>query len=395
MDKEHKLKKLYSAISAPLNRGSRMATQSKLTYFITGGGTGGHIYPALAIFEELLKKDTTGEIYYVGNKKNLEYGIIRSKNYKFLDVDVEGMPRKADPHFFMWGVKLFIAVIKSCFYILKYKPDAIFGTGGYVSAPTVMAGWLLRVPYVLHDCDARPGLVTRELAPGAKSVSLAFDAAKNYLKNKKMYVNGNPIRKEFQTMTREDAVKNLGIQNKLTICIMGGSQGAKSINNAAVKILELLSKEGIQVIFQTGKRHFSQVNEDLLKIYPNYKRDKNLIVRPYFEDMVSVLKASDIAVSRSGSLSLSEICASSVASILIPYPHAAADHQRINAKYMSAHKAALYLEDSETTPEKLYELLSELTHHQDQLDEIKTNASRLARLNGVDKIVQQLNEGLI
>lgn len=372
-----------------------MDKEHKLTYFITGGGTGGHIYPALAIFEELLKKDTTGEIYYVGNKKNLEYGIIRSKNYKFLDVDVEGMPRKADPHFFMWGVKLFIAVIKSCFYILKYKPDAIFGTGGYVSAPTVMAGWLLRVPYVLHDCDARPGLVTRELAPGAKSVSLAFDSAKSYLKNKKLYVNGNPIRKEFQTMTREDAVKNLGIQNKLTICIMGGSQGAKSINNAAVKILELLSKEGIQVIFQTGKRHFSQVNEDLLKIYPNYKRDKNLIVRPYFEDMVSVLKASDIAVSRSGSLSLSEICASGVASILIPYPHAAADHQRINAKYMSAHKAALYLEDSETTPGKLYELLSELTHHQDQLDEIKANASRLACLNGVDKIVQQLNEGLI
>lgn len=372
-----------------------MDKEHKLTYFITGGGTGGHIYPALAIFEELLKRDTTGEIYYVGNKKNLEYGIIRSKNYKFLDVDVEGMPRKADPHFFMWGVKLFIAVIKSCFYILKYKPDAIFGTGGYVSAPTVMAGWLLRVPYVLHDCDARPGLVTRKLAPGAKSISLAFDAAKQYLKNKKMYVNGNPIRKDFKTMTREEAVRNLGIENKLTICIMGGSQGAKSINNAAVKILQLLSKEGIQVIFQTGKRHFSQVNEDLLKIYPNYKRDKNLIVRPYFEDMVSVLKASDIAVSRSGSLSLSEICASGVASILIPYPHAAADHQRINAKYLSDHKAAFYLEDSQTTPEKLYELLSELTHHQDQLDEIKKNASRLARLNGVDKIVQQLNEGLI
>ena len=140
----------------------------KLTYFITGGGTGGHIYPALAIFEELLKKDTTKDIYYIGNRKNLEYGIIRSKNYKFLDVDVEGMPRKADPHFFMWGVKLFLAVIKSCFYILKYRPDAIFGTGGYVSAPTVMAGWLLRVPYVLHDCDAKPGLVTRKLAPKAK-----------------------------------------------------------------------------------------------------------------------------------------------------------------------------------------------------------------------------------
>ncbi len=367
----------------------------KLTYFITGGGTGGHIYPALAIFEELLKRDTTKDIYYIGNRKNLEYGIIRSKNYKFLDVDVEGMPRKADPHFFMWGVKLFLAVIKSCFYILKYRPDAIFGTGGYVSAPTVMAGWLLRVPYVLHDCDAKPGLVTRELAPGAKSISLAFESAKNYLKNKKIYVNGNPIRKEFKTVTREQAVKNLGIENRLTILIMGGSQGANSINSAAVQILEQLSKEGLQVIFQTGKRHFSKVNEELLKIYPNYKRDKNLIVRPYFEDMVSVLKASDIAVSRSGSLSLSEICASGVASILIPYPHAAADHQRINARFLSMNNAAIYLEDSQTTPEKLYECLSTLAHDEEQLNKIKKNASRLARLNGVDKIIMQLNEGLV
>lgn len=372
-----------------------MVKKHKLRYFITGGGTGGHIYPALAIFEELLKRETTDDIYYIGNKKNLEYGIIRSKNYKFLDVDVEGMPRKADPHFFMWAIKLFLAIIKSCFYILKYKPDAIFGTGGYVSAPTVMAGWLLRVPYVLHDCDAKPGLVTRKLAPGAKSISLAFDSAKKFLKNKKMYVNGNPIRKEFKTLTREDAVKNLGVQNKLTICIMGGSQGAKSINSAAIPILKNLSQEGLQVIFQTGKRNFSQVNEALLKVYPNYKKDKNLIVRPYFEDMISVLKVSDIAVSRSGSLSLSEICASSVASILIPYPHAAADHQRINARFLSAQNAALYLEDAQATPERLYQLLSELTHSQEQLEKIKLNARRLARLNGVDKIVQQLNEGLV
>lgn len=366
----------------------------KLKYFITGGGTGGHIYPALAVFEELLKLNTTGEIYYVGNKKNLEFGIIRSKNYKFLNVDVEGMPRKAAPRFFVWGVKLLIAILKSCFYILKYRPDAIFGTGGYVSAPTIMAGKLLRVPYVMHDCDAKPGLVTRKLASGAKSISLAFEDAKKFIPNKNIYINGNPIRKEFQTITREKALEKLKLQDKLTICIMGGSQGAKSINNAAVKILQLLSKEDFQVIFQTGKRHYLQVSEELLKIYPNYKKDKNLIVAPYFDDMISVLKASDIAVSRSGSLSLSEICASGVASILIPYPYAAADHQRINAKYMKTRGASLYLEDSETTPEKLYEFLSELTHHEEQLKKLQHNASKLAKFDGVEKIIEQINAGL-
>lgn len=392
MDKERKFKKLYSAIFAPLNRGSSMAAQSKLKYFITGGGTGGHIYPALAVFEELLKKDTTGDIYYIGNKKNLEFGIIRSKNYKFLDVDVTGMPRKADPKIFLWGIKLILAILKSCFYIIKYRPDAIFGTGGYVSAPTVIAGKLLGVPYVLHDCDAKPGLVTRHLAKDAKSVSIAFEDAKKFIANKNIFVNGNPIRKEFETLTREEALKNLGLENKLTVCVMGGSQGAQTINNAAVKILKQLSDNDIQVIFQTGKRHFERVKEELITLYPDYQNDKKLIIRPYFEDMISVLKASDIAVARSGSLSLSEICASGVASILVPYPYAAADHQRINAKYMTSHGAALYLEDADTSSEKLLELITSLQG--EKLKELQNNAFKLAKFDGVEKIVEQLNAGL-
>lgn len=367
-----------------------MNKEHKLKYFITGGGTGGHIYPALAVFEELLKKETTGEVFYIGNRKNLEYGIIRSKNYRFLDVNVQGMPRKASAQFIFWGIKLTLAILKSCFYILKYKPDAIFGTGGYVSAPTVIAGKILGVPYVLHDCDAKPGLVTRKLAPYAKSVSLAFEDAKNYISNKNIFINGNPIRKEFQTLTREKALENLGLQDKLTICIMGGSQGAKTINNAAVQILKKLSAAGIQVIFQTGKRHFEGVNEELFVNYPEHKKDKNLLIQPYFEDMISVLKASDIAVARSGSLSLSEICASGVASILVPYPHAAADHQRINARYMTSHGAALYLEDADTNSETLLEHILSLTHNPEKLKELQSNAAKLAKFDGVEKIIEQL-----
>lgn len=369
-----------------------MNNQTKnFTYFITGGGTGGHIYPALAVYEELLKKETTEKLYYVGNKKNLEFGIIRSKKYNFLDVDVEGMPRKADLNFILWGIKLTLAILKSCGYILKYKPDAIFGTGGYVSAPTVIAGKLLNVPYVLHDCDAKPGLVTRKLATGAKSISLAFEDAKTYIKNKNIFVNGNPIRKEFQTLTRETALKNLNLQDKLTVCIMGGSQGAQTINNATVKILEKLSAMNIQIIFQTGKRHFEEVNEALLKIYPSFKNDKNILMRPYFDDMISVLRASNIAIARAGSLSISEICASCVASILVPYPHAAADHQRINAKYMTSHNAALYLEDAETTGETLLKMIISLTQNPEKLKKLQENACKLAKFDGVEKIIKQLN----
>ena len=367
-----------------------MNNKNNKTYFITGGGTGGHIYPALAVFEELLKHNSSNKLFYIGNPKNLEYSIITNKGYHFLPVDVAGMPRKASFQFVLWGIKLFFAILKSCFYILKYKPDAIFGTGGYVSAPTVIAGKILKIPYILHDCDAKPGLVTRHLATGAKSISLAFEDAKNFIKNKNIFINGNPIRKEFQTLTKENALKNLNLENKLTICFMGGSQGAKSINNAAAEIIKTLSQQNIQVIFQTGKRNFDEVKKVLNKTYPEYEKDKNIIVRPYFEDMISVLKASDIAIARSGSLSLSEICASNVASILIPYPHAAADHQRINAHYMETQGASLYLEDADTTGEKLLELINSLIKNPENLKKYQENAKKLAKFDGVEKIIEQL-----
>jgi len=366
----------------------------KKRYFITGGGTGGHIYPALAVYEELLKLDTTGEIYYIGNKKNPEYTIVSAKKYNFLDVDVFGMPRKLGFRLFVWAWALFFAIIKSCFYILKYKPDAIFGTGGYVSAPVIIAGKILKIPYVMHDCDACPGLVTRKLAPYAKSVSLAFEDAKKYIKNAHVFVNGNPIRTEFQTLTREKALENLGLADKLTLCVMGGSQGAKSINNATVKILKQLLDKDIQVIFQTGRKNFEFVSEKLYEIYPDYKNNKNLVFRPYFDDMISVLKASDIVVGRSGSLSLSEICACGAASILVPYPHAAADHQRINAKYMTNNGASVYIEDSDLTSDLLLEKINNLLENNNRLLNLKTKASKLAKYDGTKKIVEQLNLGL-
>ena len=364
--------------------------KNKKTYFITGGGTGGHIYPALAVFEELLKRDSTNKLFYIGNPKNLEYSIVTNKGYNFLPIDVAGMPRKASFQFILWGIKLFLAILKSCIYILKYKPNAIFGTGGYVSAPTVIAGKILKVPYILHDCDAKPGLVTRKLSSGAKSISLAFEDAKKYIHNKNIFINGNPIRKEFQTLTREQALKNMNLENKLTLCVMGGSQGAKSINNATAKILKDLSEKNIQIIFQTGKRNFDEVKNLLNNVYPEYESNKNIIVRPYFEDMISVLKASDIAIARSGSLSLSEICASNVASILVPYPHAASDHQRINARFMESQGASIYLEDADTSSEKLLELITDLINNSEKLTQLQENAKKLAKFDGVEKIVEQL-----
>ena len=274
----------------------------------------------------------------------MEYDIVTKKGYNFLGINVHGMPRKVGFELIKWGFQLSFAVLKCCCYIKKYKPDAVFGTGGYVSAPALIAARLMNVPYMMHDCDAQPGLVTRKLAKGAQCVSVAFECACNFIKNKNCKVNGNPIRSSFKTLSKQEARSSMGLQNKLTLCIMGGSQGARSINDAAVEVLKTFSKNyDLQIIFQTGKRNYDRVLEQLIKIYPQYETDKNIIVKPYFEDMVTVLKASDIAVSRSGSLSISEICASGIAPIFVPYPHAAADHQRKNARFMADKNAGLYI----------------------------------------------------
>lgn len=369
--------------------------RKKYNYFVTGGGTGGHIYPAIAVCDELKKDAETNEIYYVGNPDNLEYEIARQKGYKFLPVKVSGMPRTFGLDFVLWFLRLQGAIFKALFYIFKYKPHVILGTGGYVSAPSLLAATVRGVPYMIHDCDAQPGIVSRFVAPSASAVSVSFDCSKKCLKTQNVNVNGNPIREEFKTISKEQARKDLGLQDKTTVCIMGGSQGAKSINNAAIQVLRTLSKErGLQVIFQTGKKNYKEAIESLKIAYPEYESDKNLIVKPYFDDMTRVLKSCDIAVSRAGSLSLSEICACSIASILVPYPHAAADHQRKNARYMEEKRAALYLEDADTTRDTLLIAIEQLLDNSQKLQTVQQNAFALAKLDATKEIVKQL-KGII
>lgn len=367
----------------------------KYTYFITGGGTGGHIYPAIAVCDELKKDLETKEIYYIGNPNNLEFEITKKLGYKFLDVNVSGMPRKFGFKFVKWFFQLQIAILKALYYIKKYKPDAIFGTGGYVSAPALFAAGAEGVPFMIHDSDAQPGIVSKYIAPNAKCVSLAFEVSKKFINSNNIHVNGNPIREEFKILSKEEARERLGLENKLTLCVMGGSQGAKSINDAAVEILKKLSlKYNLQIIFQTGKKNYEKVYSKLKEIYPEFEKDKNIILKPYFDDMATILKASDIAVSRAGSLSISELCACGIASILVPYPHAAADHQRQNAKYMLEKQAALYLEDDETTGDALLIMIEGLVDNKEELKNIQNNASNLAKLDATQNIVSQL-KGII
>ena len=189
----------------------------KTVYFITGGGTGGHIYPAVSIIETLLNSNVEKEnIFYLGNKKNLEYEIATKNGYNFLPYSIKGMPRKIGLELFVWFGILFLSTLKALYYVLKHKPSVIFATGGYVCAPILFCAMFLRIPYVLHDCDIQPGIVTKFFAPCAKYVSLAFEDAKKFIKSKKICVCGNPIRQEFKLISKKQARADLSLNDDNT-----------------------------------------------------------------------------------------------------------------------------------------------------------------------------------
>lgn len=374
---------------------SKTINNKDKVYFVTGGGTGGHIYPAVAVGFALQKEPDTKKVYYVGNPSNLEKKIAEDKVFDFLGVDITGMPRVAGFDFVKWSFKLACATLKSVFYIIKYRPNVIFGTGGYVSSPMLFAGILTRTPVVIHECDAIAGKVSKVIAPFAKSVSVAFETSKDGLNAKEIYVNGNPIREEFLSTDRFNARKEWGLKDKLTIMVMGGSQGAKKINTVLVQNLkQLFKKYDIQIIHQTGMKNYDDTVKELKKVYPEYTENSRYILRPYFKKMYLPMLASDIAVSRAGSLSISEICVSGLASLLIPYPYAAADHQRKNAKEMAELNAALYLDDTDCTPESFMEKLEEIINNTQKMIELQNNAKKLVKYDATDNIVNQIKEAL-
>lgn len=351
---------------------------------LTGGGTGGHIYPAIAVAQALQQDSAIKRLYYIGCLRNPEKDIAEKEGLKFYSINISGMPRRSPVKFLLWLLKLGIATLKSAFLLLKLRPNVVFGTGGYVTAPVLMAAFCLKIPYIIHDPDAYPGIVNRFMAPKAKSVSVAFEQAKAHLKSSNIKVYGNPVRTSLCSISREEAITSLGLSpDRKTVLVTGGSQGAKKINDAVRELAPILVKgSGFQVIHQTGKRNFEEYMESLAFQHPEY------IVRPYFDDMAIPLRAADIAISRAGSLSISELNLCGLPSILVPYPYAAADHQRFNARAMERAGASLYLEDDECGPEALLELIKQVFSN---INSMRQANLELARPHAVKDIVSEIS----
>lgn len=369
---------------------TKQYSQTKVV--LTGGGTGGHLVPALALAEALQPHPQVEQVLYIGNTHSLESRKVPEAGIPFETITFHGLPRKVDPVAWVrWLIALARAVAKARHLLQTFRPNVVVGTGGYVSGPVLIASRLLNIPTLVHEPDAHPGLVNRLLAPGATLVTGAFDAAKTRLNTKHFLLTGNPLRGATSPMPKADALRQLALHwpaDQPVLVILGGSQGARTLNRSVAQALPtLIDTLGLAVIHQTGDKLYE---ETLLMIPPDWQAHPRYCVRPYFESMAPVWSAATVAVCRAGSLTLSELYTYGVPSVLVPFPFAAANHQLRNAEASVAAGASQLLLDQDCTGERLSQAVGALLSSPETLSLMAQSARTLARPDATAHIVEEL-----
>ncbi len=359
---------------------------------ITGGGTGGHIYPALAVAEVLRDDPDTEALLYIGKEAGMEQEITAANQIPFKGIVFSGMPRRPNPAFFRWMFSLGGAIRKAGRYLDDIRPHVVFGTGGYVSAPVLMAAKLRGIPYVVHEPDAHAGLVNRLMGRWAAGVTAAFGEANALIGSRRFHVTGNPIRGELGTLSKEEALKRLGLdwsaQDRILV-VTGGSQGALSLNRTIIGALPwLIDQAGLKVIHQSGKKLYDEAKAGADQA--GYGDHPAYLLRPFFDDMAAVLACADLTVCRAGSMSLSELYICGLPSVLVPFPFAAADHQRMNALASQNAGASVMILDADCTPQALISVLQELFAQPERLEQMKAASRKLAHPDATTRIIEIL-----
>lgn len=370
---------------------------------VTGGGTGGHIYPALAVAEVMKADPSVTNVTYIGKSGGLESELVPQNGLPFEGIEFYGMPRGKSPVVLLklvaWLAKLEQAKAHARRLLTRLQPDVVFGTGGYVSAPVLMAAQSLKIPYVVHEPDAQPGLVNRLMSRHAQVITTSFSEGAERLKHKpsqQVLITGNPIRGAIGAMDKTAAFQSLGLQwpvDKPILLITGGSQGARRLNAAVVDALPVLLDElGFSVAHLTGKKLYDETLAALDAKHPALKSHGGYWVQPYSANMAALLAVADLAICRAGSLSLSEMYVSGIPTILVPYPFAAADHQRKNAQASVRAGASLMVEDSEFTGERLLQDLRPLVQDAELTQRMKSAALALGHPHATQEIVACLKQ---
>ncbi len=348
-----------------------------------GGGTAGHINPALAILGYLKERQPDAEILYIGCKGRMEERLVAQAGYDFRGIEVQGFSRKISPK----GLADNIITVKKAIkagrdakrIIEDFKPDIVVGTGGYVSGPVLKAAQKLGIPTLIHEQNAFPGVTNKMLAKKAERVMLAMPEAKKYFKDGcRFEETGNPVRGDILTAEKKRCREVLGLDERPVILSFGGSLGAKIINESIADIIARSAKDGkYQHIHAYGQ--YGKWFPDLLrKKGADLEKATNLDIREYINDMPVCLAAADVVVSRAGAITLSEIQVQGKPSILIPSPNVAENHQYHNAMALVERNAAVLIEEKDLTPEKLTEEIDKLASDPERLAEYSENAGKMA-----------------
>ena len=361
---------------------------------ISGGGTGGHIYPGLAVARSLEDKYKEVEILFVGTADGLEADIIPKAGYKLKTIKAEGFSRQISFQLVKALAKTGIGVLESYQILKEFNPDLVMGTGGYVSGPIVLTAALQKIPTIIHEQNAYPGLTNRLLAKIVDKVALSNGAAQNHFKTEdKLRVTGNPIRPEILAKEEAIAYQELNLEPNLkTILVFGGSRGAKSINRALLGIYDHLVELDIQLIHITGKQDFNQISARAKELGINDLESGKIRIKPYLYNMEAALAVADLVISRAGATGLAEITASGLPSILIPYPHATDNHQEYNARSLKEVGAADLILDKNLTVEKLWSKLEGLLYDEDRLAAMSKTSLKIGEPKAADKLIREMEK---
>jgi len=344
-------------------------------YIISGGGTGGHIFPAIAIANAIMKEDDNAEILFVGAKGKIEMEKVPAAGYKIKALPIKGFERKLTFKNIIVIFNLFISIIKSFSIIKNFKPNVVIGVGGYASGAVVYVASLLKIPTLLQEQNSYAGVTNKLLSKKAKKICVAYDNMDKFFAKNKIVKTGNPVREIlYKTeINKTEGYKHFNLdENKKTILILGGSGGAKSINDAVIDKLELIKNSNIQFIWQTGKYYYN-ISIEASK----NKNIENLKVYAFINKMELAYAVADVVISRAGAGTISELCLVSKASILVPSPNVAEDHQTKNAIALLNNNAALLVKDKEAV-EMLIPKAIELIKNKELVKNLSVNITKMA-----------------
>lgn len=358
-------------------------------FIISGGGTGGHVYPAIAIAQSIKQHDPGHKILFIGSIGRMEMEKVPAYGFDIIGLPIQGLQRKKVWKNIVTLQKMILSIIKTKKIFKNFKPDAVIGVGGYASWAAMQVASMTNIPYFIQEQNSYPGLVNKKMAKKAQAIFVAYPGMEKYFPEQKIVFTGNPVRKDLKNnlLTSESAKKYWSLdEKKFTVLFLGGSLGAKTINESAVKAISTIDGEKVQFICQTGKHYLEEMQSRL-------KNKTNVIIKDFIREMDYAYAAADIVVSRSGALSISEIAYLQKPAILIPSPNVAEDHQTKNAMALVSKNAAIMLKDSEAV-DKITDTLNRLIQDQNLRHQLQENIKTFAKNNAAEEIVDYIMKSI-